>query len=222
MQCRYLSFTWRVHIGKRNLFKAPQKWSLMNEEEKTLYYGIILACIIGIATTSVLLVRTKPPQEEFSELYFYFERIDLIEGKGTFQGCTVEVSNMIWIDLNKDGFADDEETFLAGDTFVLEDEFWNISDVAKDRSQILFGKFPKDVYTGTINFSFVIVNHLSEDHLYEYTIAFNGTAKTESISVKKEEKKVVFQSIHIDIKGEYKVSITIDTGEEIYFYLYIK
>lgn len=221
-ESRHLSFTSRVHIEKRNLFKASQKWSLMNEEEKTLYYGIILACIIGIATTSVLLVKTKPPQEEFSELYFYFERIDLIEGEGAFQGCTVDVSHMIWIDLNKDGFADNEETFLAGDTFVLEDEFWNISDVAKDGSQILFGKFPKYVYTGTINFSFVIVNHLSEDHVYEYTIAFNETAKTGSISVKKEEKKVVFQSIYIDTEGEHKVSITIDTGEEVYFYLYVK
>ncbi len=190
----------------------------MDEDEKTLYYGIILACIIGIATTSVILVKTKPVQEEFSELYFYFERIDLKNGKGLFQGCTVEVSVTIWIDLDKNGSSDEGETFLPGDTFELNGEFWNISDVAKDSTQILLGKFPKRITPGTINFSFVIVNHLSEDHQYYYTVTVDGITQEGTVSVKKEEKKLVYQSIPLDT-GEFKVSITIDTGEEIYFFL---
>jgi len=193
----------------------------MDEEEKLLYYGIILACIVGIAATSVLLFQSRPPQEEFSELYFYFERIDLKEGQGVFRGCTVEVLTTIWIDLNKNGGRNEDETFLAGDTFILEGEFWNISDVAKDASQILFGKFPKEVTPGDINFSFVIVNHLQEDHSYEYTVAINGVTQKETVSVKKEEKKLILQTISVGA-GEYTVSVTIDTGEEIYFYLYIR
>lgn len=192
----------------------------MDDEEKPLYYGIILACIVGIATTSVLLLQSTPPQEEFSELYFHFERIDLTDGKGVFQGCTVEVLTTIWIDLNKNESRDQDETFLAGDTFTLEGEFWNISDVAKDSSQILFGKFPKEVNPGTINFSFVIVNHLQEDHVYEYTVTVDGSTQKESILIKKEEKKVVFQSVTVDT-GEYKVSVALDTGEEIHFYLHV-
>lgn len=193
----------------------------MDEEEKYLYYSIILACIIGIAVTSVLLLQSKPSLEEFSELYFYFERVDLADGKGTFQGCTIEVSDTIWIDVNKDGFNDKEETFLAGDTFVIQGEFWNISDVAKDSSQILLGKFPKKANPGTINFSFVIVNHLQEDHTYEYTIAVDGTIQKEPIFVKKGEKEVVYQSLSVDA-GDYKVSVTLDTEEEIYFYLHVE
>jgi hypothetical protein len=189
----------------------------MDEEEKPLYYGIILACIVGIAITSLLLLQSNPVQEEFSELYFYFERIDLVEGKGTFRGCTIEVYTMVWIDVNRDGNRSEEETFLPGDTFVLEGEFWNISDVAKDGSQVLFGKFPKEVNSGEINFSFVIVNHLQEDHSYEYVITINGTTQKETIYVKKEEKKVIFLTLTVDV-GDYQVSIALDTGEEIHFF----
>ena len=193
----------------------------MDEEEKPLYYGIIGACIIGITITSLLLLQSNPVQEEFSELYFYFERIDLVDGRGSFHGCTLEVSTVIWIDLNKDGISDAEEIFLAGDTFLLEDEFWNISDLSKDSTQILFGKFPKEVHSGSINFSFVIANHLAEDHLYEYSITINGVEKKESIFVKKGEKKVISQSLSVS-EGEYILAIALDTGEEIHVYLSVK
>ncbi|MBU7047256.1 MAG: hypothetical protein HXS54_12555 [Theionarchaea archaeon] len=190
----------------------------MDEEETPLYYGIILACIVGIAITSLLLLQSNPVQEEFSELYFYFERIDLVEGKGTFRGCTIEVYTTVWIDVDRDGKRSEEETFLPGDTFVLEGEFWNISDVAKDGIQVLFGKFPKEVNSGEINFSFVIVNHLQEDYSYEYTVTINGTTKKETIYVKKEEKKMIFQTLAVGA-GDYQVSIALDTGEEIHFFL---
>ena len=111
-----------------------------------------------------------------------------------------------------------QETFLPGDTLVLEGEFWNISDVAKDGSQVLFGKFPKEVNSGEINFSFVIVNHLQEDHSYEYAVTINGITKKETIHVKKEEKKIIFQTLAVDA-GDYQVSIALDTGEEIHFFL---
>ena len=190
----------------------------MDEEEKNLYYGIIIACIVGILITSLLLYQTRPPQEEFSELYFYFERVDLQEGVGTFRECTVEVLTTVWIDLNKNQARDEDETFLPGDTFVADGEFWNISDVAKDSTQILFGKFPKEVNPGELNFSFVIVNHFLEDHTYEYTVSINGENYTEPVFVKKEEKKVIFQSVSVKA-GKYQVSITLDTGEEIHFFL---
>lgn len=191
-------------------------------EEKPLYYGIILACIIGIGITGVMLYQSTPQEDEFSELYFYFERIDLVDGKGTFQGCTVTVATTIWIDLDKNGGQTEEETFLAGDTFVLHNECWNIADIAKDSSQILFGKFPKRVAPGEINFSFVIVNHLLTDHEYEYTITVNGTAHRETVFIKSGEKKVMFQSVIMEKEGEYRVSVSLDTGEEIYFYVTVK
>ncbi|MBU7017557.1 MAG: hypothetical protein HXS44_08610 [Theionarchaea archaeon] len=189
----------------------------MDEEETTLYYGIILACIVGIAITSLLLLHSTPAQEEFSELYLYFERIDLVEGRGTFRGCTIEVHTTVWIDVDKDGNRNEDETFLPGDTFVLEGEFWNISDVAKDGSQVLFGKFPKETNPGEINFTFVIVNHLQEDHAYKYTMAVNGTTKKETIYIKKEEREMIFQTLVVDV-GNYQVIIALDTGEEIHFF----
>lgn len=192
------------------------------DEEKALYYGIILACIIGIVITSVMLYQSTPQEEEFSELYFYFERIDLVNGKGTFHECTVEVATTIWIDLDSNGTQTDEETFLPGDTFVLNNEFWNIADVAKDSSQILFGKFPKIVAPGDINFAFVIVNHLLTDHEYEYTITVNGTAYKETVFIKTEEKQLIFQSVLIKNEGEYRISVSLDTGEEIYFYITVR
>jgi hypothetical protein len=193
----------------------------MDEEEKPLYYGIILACIVGIAITSLLLLQTTPSQEEFSELYFYFERIDLTDGKGIFNGCTIIVSDTIWIDTNVNTVRDQGEIFVPGDTFVLNSEFWNISDVAKDWSQILMGKFPKKVHAGDINFSFVIVNHLLQDHDYTYAVTVNGTSQENTIFVKKGEKKLIFQTLSVDT-GEFKVAVTLDTGEDIYFYLTVE
>jgi hypothetical protein len=193
----------------------------MDEEEKPLYYGIILACIVGIAITSLLLLQTTPSQEEFSELYFHFERIDLTDGKGTFNGCTIEVSDTIWIDMNVNTLREQGEIFVPGDTFVLKSEFWNISDVAKDLSQILMGKFPKKVYAGDINFSFVIVNHLLQDHEYTYAVTVNGITQENTIFVKKGENKLIFQTLSVDT-GEFKVAVTLDTGEDIYFYLTVE
>ncbi len=194
----------------------------MDEEERTLYYGIIVALMVGIVSASAVLLKTNPPPQEFSELYFYFERVDLYNGTGVFQGCTLQVSTSIWIDLNRNSVTEDGETFLKGDTFLLDGQFWNISDVAKDSSQILFGKFPKDVSPEMINFSFVIANHLQSDHSYEYTISYDGSTYKETVFIKREEKEVISQSVLIVKAGEYKVTITIDTGEEIYFYLHVK
>ncbi|MGD2248708.1 MAG: hypothetical protein PVF58_09900 [Candidatus Methanofastidiosia archaeon] len=202
----------------------------MDQEEKYLYYGIILACIVGICIASFVLLQTKPAKKEFSELYFYFERVNIQDGEATFEGVTIQVSTTIWIDINKNNTQDQGETFLKGDTFVLHNEFWHISDVAKDFSQILFGKFPKEVPPGDINFSFVIVNHVSTDYTYQYIITCNTVqgekepihTKTQDIPIKKEEKKIISQFISIKEKGEYKITVTIDTGEEIYFYLLVQ
>lgn len=203
----------------------------MDQEEKYLYYGIILACVLGICIASFVLLHTKPTREEFSELYFYFERIHLDKGNGTFEKVSLEVSTTIWIDINGNTIKEQEEIFLKGDTFVLNNEFWHISDVAEDFSQILFGKFPKEISPGDINFSFVIVNHVSDDYTYEYTITCTGEnnknednkiyTKTQNILIKNEEKKNVSHSFLIKEKGEYKVTVTIDTGEEIYFYFVV-
>jgi hypothetical protein len=191
----------------------------MDEEEKFFYYGIILACIIGIATTSVILIRSAPPQEEFTELYLYFERIDLIDGEGQFRERTVKISEVIWIDIHADTLQTTGEFFFSGDTFVLDGEFWNISDVAKDNNQILFGKYPKDAPAGEINFSFVIVNHLTTNHAYEYTVVAGNIKETGRVNVQKGEKALISETISVD--SDVKVTITLDTGEEIYFYLQV-
>ncbi|MGC1120318.1 MAG: hypothetical protein WBA22_04415 [Candidatus Methanofastidiosia archaeon] len=194
----------------------------MNDQEDTLYYGIILACIVGIILTGAILIKNKPVQEEFTELYFYFERIDLVNGGGTFQGVEIQVGDMIWIDLDGNKSVSEEEMFLPGDTVVINGEFWNISDVAKDKSQILLGKFPKHVHTGETNFSFVVVNHLLQDHQYTYVVTVNDQRSEETVLVKREEKKIIPYSILLAKEGTYKVSVTVDTGEEIYFYLTVE
>jgi hypothetical protein len=191
----------------------------MDEEDRFLYYGIILACIIGIGTTSIILIRSVPSQEEFTELYLYFERIDLVDGRGQFEGRTVEVSEVIWIDTDADTQQNTGELFFSGDTFVLDGEFWNISDVAKDNSQILFGKFPKDASPGEINFSFVIVNHLTDSHTYEYTVEAGHVTVTGSVDIIRGDRALISETVSVD--SDVKVTITLDTGEEIYFYLRI-
>jgi len=189
----------------------------MDEEDKSLYYGIILACIIGIATTSIILIRSVPSQEEFTELYFYFERIDLADNAGQFQGREIDVSEVIWIDIDADALQDTEEFFISGDTFILDGEFWNISDVAKDNSQILFGKFPKDVTAGEINFTFAIVNHRADSHTYTYTVLAGDLPQMGSVTIKKGEKMYVSETVYVN--SDVKVTVTLDTGEDIYFYL---
>ncbi|MBU7013573.1 MAG: hypothetical protein HXS43_01970 [Theionarchaea archaeon] len=194
----------------------------MSDEENTLYYGIILACIVGIILTSAVLIKNNPTEEEFTELYFYFERIDLTDGEGTFQGIQIQVGDSIWIDLDGNQSVSEEETFLAGDTFAVRGEFWNISDVAKDGGQILLGKFPKNVRAGEINFSFVVVNHLLQDHQYTYVITANGQSSEGTVLIKKDEKRIIPFSCALTEAGEWKVRITVDTGEEIYFYLTVE
>ncbi|MBU7038516.1 MAG: hypothetical protein HXS52_11345 [Theionarchaea archaeon] len=185
----------------------------MSDEENTLYYGIILACIVGIILTSAVLIKNNPTEEEFTELYFYFERIDLTDGEGTFQGIQIQVGDSIWIDLDGNQSVSEEETFLAGDTFAVRGEFWNISDVAKDGGQILLGKFPKNVRAGEINFSFVVVNHLLQDHQYTYVITANGQSSEGTVLIKKDEKRIIPFSCALTEAGEW---------EEIYFYLTVE
>lgn len=199
-----------------------QKSEWMNDQEDTLYYGIILACIVGIILTGAILIKNKPTEEEFTELYFYFERLDLVDGEGTFLGVTIQVGDIIWIDLDGNQSISEEETFLPGDTVVVNGEFWNISDVAKDRSQILMGKFPKKVAAGKINFSFVVVNHLLQDHQYAYVVIAGEQSSEGTVLVKKEEKETIYYSVFLTEVGTCRVSVTVDTGEEIYFYLTVE
>ncbi|MFQ6087299.1 MAG: hypothetical protein ACE5K0_00145 [Candidatus Methanofastidiosia archaeon] len=203
---------------------------MQEESDNIVYYSIVIACIVGILLSLFTILKNPSPQEEFTELYFHFEKLDTTEGREyrefNFKGFKFFVKNQkVWVDFNENGVIDEREgEFRKGDTLNLNGFFWNISDIAEDGSQILLGGYPKELRVGTqINFSFVISNRLGRDYTYTYEVYSNeNLVLSEKVFVESGEKKKITVSFVIEEIGEVKVSVVLDTGEEIHFWLRVR
>jgi uncharacterized membrane protein len=188
---------------------------MQKSRENALYFFIILLCVVGIIYVSVLVFKTPRQKEAFTELYLKFEKCSK-DGP-----CFTKIEfekNRVLVDINNNGVFDNDEVFKKGDTFSFRNRYWNIVDVSE--TQILFGKYPKEIERGEFNFTFVIINHLGKAHEYNYTIKYNElVVSSEKISIENEEKIEIDATILASEIGEAKISIILDTGEEVHFWL---
>jgi hypothetical protein len=170
---------------------------------------------VGIIYVSVIVLKTPSQKEAFTELYLKFEKCN--KDSPCFTKFEFE-KNRVLVDINNNGVFDNDEVFRKGDTFSFRNRYWNIVDVSE--TQILFGKYPKEIERGECNFTFVIINHLGKAHEYNYTIKYNEMiVSSEKISIENEEKMEIDATILASETGEAKISIILDTGEEVHFWL---
>jgi hypothetical protein len=193
--------------------------------EDEIYYAISIAALIGISLVVYDIATSEKPQEKFTELYFMYERKTLENQSGVLrtnlEGIDIYVKmNEVWIDLNSNGVQDADEIFLKGDSFTIAGKDWNVSDFSD--TEILLGGYPKQKTAGSMSVSFEIVNHQGETHTYEYTIYSDGVLlQSEKIEAPLEEKKLLTCTIEVKEKGNHKILVRLDTGEEIYFWVVI-
>jgi len=193
--------------------------------EDEIYYTVAIAALIGIALVVYDIATSEKPQEKFTELYFMYERKTLENQSGVLKtdldGIDIYVRmNEVWIDLNGNDVQDADEIFLKGDSFTIAGKDWNVSDFSD--TEILFGGYPKQKARGNMSVSFEIVNHRGETHTYEYTIYSDDVPlQSGKVEVLLEGKELLTCTIEIEEKGNHRITVRLDTGEEIYFWVSI-
>jgi hypothetical protein len=191
--------------------------------EDEIYYAVAIAALIGITLVVYDIATSEKPREKFTELYFMYERKTLENQSGVLKtdldGIDIYVRmNEVWIDLNGNGLQDADEIFLKGDSFTIAGKDWNVSDFSD--TEILLGGYPKQKARGNMSVSFEIVNHQGEKHTYEYTIYSDDVLlQSGKVEVLLEKKELLTCTIEIKEKGNHRITIRLDTGEEIYFWV---
>ncbi|MHC1605718.1 MAG: hypothetical protein ACXQTP_07105, partial [Candidatus Methanofastidiosia archaeon] len=110
-------------------------------DDKIVYKSVIAACLIGIAIVSYSIATSPKYHESYTELYFYGEKSIVKDGAGTIMGKEFRViDGAIFIDENGD--ADFEKgPFYISSTFLVDGHYWNIEDISKDFTEVMFRKF---------------------------------------------------------------------------------
>jgi len=193
--------------------------------EDEIYYAVAIAALIGITLVVYDIATSEKPQEKFTELYFMYERKTLENQSGVLKtdldGIDIHVRmNEVWIDLNGNDVQDADEIFFKGDSFTIAGKDWNVSDFSD--TEILFGGYPKQKARGDMSVSFEIVNHRGETHTYEYTIYSDDVPlQSGKVEVLLEGKELLTCTIEIKEEGNHRITVRLDTGEEIYFWVSI-
>ncbi|MCK4636843.1 MAG: hypothetical protein KAT49_03075 [Methanomicrobia archaeon] len=164
------------------------------------YKLIIAACILGLIFTQIFIYQYKRNPNEYTELNFVF-----IKKEGEKND-----SYKIYFD----EIVETEEK-----VFCYKDDFYTILDYSN--GMFLLAKYPKKIKENEkFNFYFEITNNLGKEWNYKYYILLNeNIVREDTITIKNKEKKLIREELQISSTGKNKVSIKLDTKEEIYFYI---
>jgi len=164
------------------------------------YKLIIAACILGLIFTQIFIYEFKRNPNEYTELNFVFLKK---EGEKNY-------SYKIYFD---------ETVETREKVFSYKGDFYTILDYSN--GMFFLAKYPKEIKENEkFNFSFEITNNLGKDWNYIYHISLNEKiVKENDIFIKNKEKKLIKEELQISSTGKNKVSIKLDTKEEIYFYV---
>jgi len=184
----------------------------MNDEDKSFYGSIIIACIIGIVVISYTIMSSPKYEEHFTELYFYGEKVGISDRTGEFMGHGVYMDgNEVFI--SSDGI--DMGPFIRGSTILLDGEYWYLEDIADDQEELLFRKLPLEAAQGAvINGTYVVANHMNAGLDYTVTVFTPAEEKTESISVGSGDKEIFDFSITLPYVNEDGLEKTGEYEEE--------
>ena len=164
------------------------------------YKLIIAACILGLIFTQIFIYQYKRNPNEYTELNFVF-----IKKEGEKND-----SYKIYFD---------EIVETKEKVFCYKDDFYTILDYS--HGVFLLAKYPKKIKENEkFNFYFEITNNLGKEWNYKYYILLNeNIVREDTITIKNKEKKLIREELQISSTGKNKVSIKLDTKEEIYFYI---
>jgi len=184
----------------------------MDEDDRSFYGAIIVACIIGIIIISYTIMSSPKYEEHFTELYFYGEKVGLSDGLGEFGEYDVSlVDGEVF--LNSDGM--ELGPFIRGSTLFLDGNYWYLEDIADDHEELLFRKLPLRAPEGTeINGTYVVANHTNADMDYTATVSTPAEEKSKNISVGSGKKEIFEFSIILPYVNESELEKTGEYQEE--------
>lgn len=164
------------------------------------YKLIIAACVLGLIFTQMFIYQYKRDPNEYTELNFVF-----IKKEGERND-----SYKIYFD---------EIVETKEKVFCYKDDFYTILDYSN--GMFLLAKYPKKIKENEkFNFYFEITNNLGKEWNYTYYVLLNeNIVREDTITIKNKEKKLIREELQINSTGKNKVSIKLDTKEEIYFYI---
>ena len=153
----------------------------MSDEDRSFYAAIIVACILGIVIIAYTITTSPKYEENFTELYFYGEKIGLSDGMGQIGNYEIMIDGE-GIFFSKDGTS--YGPYQNGSTIQLDGEYWYIEDISEDEDQMMLRKIPLSAtQSSEINGTYIISNHKNSALDYTVTIASIDNANEENVTV---------------------------------------
>jgi WD40 repeat protein len=199
-------------------------------DEELLMKSLLGTMVIGVFAVLGMVILHFPEHEEFTSLYFKFDKVGAQSDAFAFQGYEGRIdagdSVRVYLDLDRDGIFDGEEMVYSFKdynvtlkTFRLDGRDYHVSDASP--SEVLFAKYPKEVMAGEgFTFSFVISNNLGRDYNYKYIVTVDDRPVWSSNATvgKGEEREIeVPMTIFAPSEEPVTVQVLLNTGEDILF-----
>jgi len=164
----------------------------MGKEDTVFYGAIIAACVIGIVIIAYSVMSGPGYEENFSELYFYGEKLQFENEKSMFLGYDVLIDEgKPYIDEDRTG-SYSLGPFIVGSTIVLDGRYWNIEGISEGCEEALMRNFPLSAPQGSyITIGVVISNHENELHSYEWEAATLAEKKEGTKEIDSEKEAII-------------------------------
>ena len=169
----------------------------MEDESRTFYLAVIVACLVGIAFVTHAIVTSPKYEEHYTELYFTGEKVLFdADGRGMVGGREAYLldGGMVIVD-----GVEVLGPLYRGDTFVLDGISWNLEDASASWDEAMVRAFPVTAAPGTTHtISFAIVNHRRGDEAtYTYTVGAGGDESTGTVTLAKNESAVITAEVTV-------------------------
>lgn len=211
-----------------------------NEETVRIYASVLVSLTSGQDRISVVLSTGQEIYfwEKFTLLYFHQEEISLTrysEGirleNATFNFLnlkgivtnTTEIDTLVYIDLDKNSSFDPselvfnmtDENISLQDTFIVNNKSWHIKNVTE--TSIIIAAYPTTKVGINYTIDFIIENYEVGPKIYTYTVLVSDKVILEATKYVKTKERVTVSFPTAETNGTEKISVVLDTGQEIYF-----
>jgi len=176
--------------------------------DRYVLYALAFSFIFVSAFVLLSFSEVKISEERFTRLYFNTTILENDNNTSNLNGVGLMV---------KDGalILDNLGSYQPGDTFFVDGKGYTLNMI--NNNSILLYNYTKRA-DGLVYFDFTIENLEGEDKNYSYTIYIDGNKILEGKEfISSNEKTMIQKEINYNEAGDHRLSISLNTGAEIYF-----
>ena len=176
--------------------------------DRYVLYALAFSFIFVSAFVLLSFSEVKISEERFTQLYFNTTILENDNNVSNLGGAKLIIKNGTVV-------IDSLNSYYPGDSFFINGKGYTLNMATND--SILLYNYTKKT-DGLIYFDFTIENLEGVDKNYHYDIFIDGNKVQEGDeSLKSNEKRIIQKEIEYKETGDHRLSIKLNTGQEIYF-----